>query len=125
MVGAFLVPDVFGLALLSRFFARPRLVTLRQRFVRRCQNCAASTAVITRGARPARLRAPHLWERHHTCLASRISMASTYGSLRQRRALRSASARLPAHSARLKAVTPLGQNLLGGCAAKWITTQWL
>ena len=27
--------------------------------------------------------------------------------------------------ARLKAVTPLGQNLLGGCAAKWITTQWL
>src|SRR5262245_65675207 len=48
-------------------------------------------------------------------------MASTYGSLRQRPALRSASARLPAHSARLWAVTPLGQNLLGGCAAKWIT----
>src|SRR5262249_60506900 len=71
------------------------------------------------------LAALDLRERHHTCLASRISMASTYGSLRQRRALRSASAMLPAHSARLKAVTPLGQNLLGGCAAKWITTQWL
>ena len=42
-----------------------------------------------------------LRERHHTCLASRISVASTYGSLRQRLALRSASARLPAHSARL------------------------
>src|SRR5262249_18707817 len=66
-----------------------------------------------------------LRERHHTCLASRISMASTYSSLRQRLALRSARARLPAHSARLKAITPLGQNLLGGCAAKWITTQWL
>src|SRR5262245_25397177 len=66
-----------------------------------------------------------LRERHHTCLASRISMASTYSSLRQRLALRSASARLHTHSARLKAVTPLGQNLLGGCAAKWITTQWL
>src|SRR6516165_12568717 len=36
-----------------------------------------------------------LRERHHTCLASRISMASIYGSLRQRPALRSASARLP------------------------------
>src|SRR5262249_4699989 len=66
-----------------------------------------------------------LRERHHTCLASRISMASTYSSLRQRLALRSASARLPAHSARLKAVTPLGQNLLGGCAAKWTTPPWL
>src|SRR5262245_32745764 len=42
-----------------------------------------------------------LRERHHACLASRISMASTYGSLRQLLALRSASARLPAHSARL------------------------
>src|SRR5262245_6842986 len=35
----------------------------------------------------------------HTCLASRTSMASTYGSLRQRLALRSASAQLPTHSA--------------------------
>ena len=50
-------------------------------------------------------------------------MASTYGSLLHRLALRSANARLPAHSARLWAATPLGQNLLGGCAAKWITTQ--
>jgi hypothetical protein len=41
MVGTFLVSDVFGLALLSRFSVRPGLVTLRQRFVRRCQgeNC--------------------------------------------------------------------------------------
>src|SRR5215510_9146499 len=52
-------------------------------------------------AATCQLMAPDLRERHHTCLASRISMASTYGSLRQRRALRSASARLPAHSARL------------------------
>jgi hypothetical protein len=37
MVGAFLVLDVFGLALVSRFSARLGLVTLRQRFVRRCQ----------------------------------------------------------------------------------------
>src|SRR5580692_2054530 len=64
-----------------------------------------------------------LRELHHTCLASRISMASTRGSLRQRLALRSASAQLPTHSACLQAATPLGQNLLGGCAAKWITTQ--
>src|SRR5262249_47957111 len=40
-------------------------------------------------------------KRHHACLVSRISMASTYGSLRQRLALRSVSAMLPAHSARL------------------------
>src|SRR5262245_39837009 len=59
----------------------------------------------------------------HTCLASRISMASTYGSLRQRLTLRSASAQLPTHSAWLQAPTPLGQSLLGGCAAKWITMQ--
>jgi hypothetical protein len=53
-------------------------------------------------------------------------MASTDGSLRQRLALRSASAQLPTHSAWLQAGTPLGQSLLGGCAAKWITTQcWL
>src|SRR5215813_657033 len=50
-------------------------------------------------AATCQLVAPDLRERHHTCLASRISMASTYGSLRQRLALRSASARLPAHSA--------------------------
>jgi len=37
MVGAFLLLDVFGLALLSRFSVRLGLVTLRQRFVRRCQ----------------------------------------------------------------------------------------
>jgi hypothetical protein len=43
-------------------------------------------------------------------------MASTSGSLRQRLALRSTSARLSAHSAWLQAATPLGQNLLGGCA---------
>src|SRR5262249_25408476 len=66
-----------------------------------------------------------LRERDHACLASRNSMASISGSLRQRLALRSASARLPAHSARLKAVMPLGQNWVGGCGAKWITTQWL
>src|SRR5437660_11171853 len=60
-------------------------------------------------------------ERHHTCLASRISMASTSGSLRQRLAFLSAVARLPSHSAWLNAATPAGQNLLGGCAAKWIT----
>src|SRR5262245_51966778 len=35
----------------------------------------------------------------HNSLASRISMASTHGSLRQRLALRSASAQLPTHSA--------------------------
>src|SRR6516162_1007559 len=50
-----------------------------------------TTTTATAGRRPA----------HHTCLVSRISMASTYSSLRQRLALRSASARLPAHSARL------------------------
>ena len=50
-------------------------------------------------------------------------MASTHGSLRQRLALRSASAQLPTHSAWLQAAMPLGQSLLGGCAAKWITTQ--
>ena len=49
-------------------------------------------------------------------------MASTHGSLRQRLALRSASAQLPTHSAWLQAAMPLGQSLLGGCAAKWITT---
>jgi hypothetical protein len=59
----------------------------------------------------------------HTCLASRISMASIRGSLRQRLALRSASAQLATHSAWLQAGTPLGQSLLGGCAAKWTTTQ--
>jgi hypothetical protein len=64
-----------------------------------------------------------LRERRHTCLASRISMAATYGSLRQRLALRSASARLPAYSAWLQAAMPLGQSLLDGCAAKWITRQ--
>src|SRR2546430_886772 len=64
-----------------------------------------------------------LRERHHTCLASRISMALTHGSLRQRLALRSASARLAAHSAWLQAGMPLGQRLLGGCAARWITRQ--
>ena len=50
-------------------------------------------------------------------------MAPTHGSLRQRLALRSASAQLPTHSAWLQAAMPLGQSLLGGCAAKWITTQ--
>ena len=40
-------------------------------------------------------------------------MASTHGSLRQRLALRSASAQLPTHSAWLQAATPLGQSLLG------------
>jgi hypothetical protein len=44
-------------------------------------------------------------------------MASTYGSLRQRLAVRSDSAQLRVHSAWLKAATPLGHNLLGGCAA--------
>ena len=34
--------------------------------------------------------------------------------------MRSASAQLPTHSAWLKAATPLGQSLLGGCAAKWL-----
>src|SRR5262249_40525819 len=66
-----------------------------------------------------------LRERRHTRLASRISMASTHGSLRQRLALRSASSRGPAHWAGLSASTPRGQNLRGGCAGKWITTQWL
>ena len=46
---------------------------------------------------------------------------STSGCLRQRLALRSANARLAAHSAWLQAAMPLGQKLLGGCAAKWIT----
>ena len=50
-------------------------------------------------------------------------MASTHGSLRQRLALRSAIVQVPTHSAWLQAATPLGQSLLGGCAAKWITTQ--
>ena len=59
----------------------------------------------------------------HICLTSRISMASTSGSLRQRVAFRSAIARLPSHSAWLHAGTLLGQSWLGGCAAKWITTQ--
>jgi hypothetical protein len=40
-------------------------------------------------------------------------MASTYGSLRQRLPSRSASARLPAHSAWLQAAMPLSQRLLG------------
>ena len=40
-------------------------------------------------------------------------MASTRGSLRQRLALRSASAQLPTHSAWLQAATPLGQSLRG------------
>jgi hypothetical protein len=41
MADTFPVLDVFGLALLSRFSVRPGFVTLRQRFVRRCQgaNC--------------------------------------------------------------------------------------
>src|SRR5262245_26172812 len=42
-----------------------------------------------------------LRERHHPCLVSRISTASTYGSLRQWLTLRSASSRVPAHWARL------------------------
>jgi hypothetical protein len=50
-------------------------------------------------------------------------MASTDGSLRQRVALRSAIARLRSHSAWLHAAMPVGQSWLGGCAAKWITTQ--
>jgi hypothetical protein len=37
MIGAFLLLNVFGLALLSRFSVHLGLVTLRQRFVRRCQ----------------------------------------------------------------------------------------
>src|SRR5215471_6864204 len=41
---------------ISRFGPRAGLVTLRQTFVRRCQNCVAWAAVITRRARPARLR---------------------------------------------------------------------
>jgi hypothetical protein len=40
-------------------------------------------------------------------------MVSTSGCLRQRLALRSASARLAAHSAWLQAAMPLGQRLLG------------
>jgi hypothetical protein len=51
-------------------------------------------------------------------------MASTDGSLRQRVAFRSAIPWLPSHSAWLHAGTPLGQRLLGGCAAKWIRTQY-
>ena len=50
-------------------------------------------------------------------------MASTSGSLRQRVAFRSAIARLLSHSAWLHAGTLFGQSWLGGCAAKWITTQ--
>jgi hypothetical protein len=49
-------------------------------------------------------------------------MVSTYGCLRRRLALRSASARLAAHSAWLQAAMPLGQSLLGGCAAKGVRT---
>src|SRR5437016_10639789 len=49
-------------------------------------NCHLSLAV-----EPAcQLVALDLREWHHTCLASRISMASTHGSLRQRLALRTA-----------------------------------
>ena len=77
-------------------------------------NCQLSLAVEALAGSPLEL---------HTCLTSRISMASTCGSLRQRLALRSAIARFPSYSAWLHAATPLGQNLLGGCAAKWITTQ--
>jgi hypothetical protein len=40
-------------------------------------------------------------------------MASTRGSLRQRLALRSASAQLSTHSACLQAATPLGQSSAG------------
>ena len=78
---------------------------------------------------PARERAgrqpvaPELRKRHHTCLASTISMASTSGSLRQRLALRSASTRVSAHSAWLQAAMPSGQSSVGGCAAKWIKRQ--
>jgi hypothetical protein len=77
-------------------------------------NCQLSLAVEALAGSPLEL---------HTCLTSRISMASTSGSLRQRLALRSAIARLPSHSAWLHAAMPLDQNLLGGRAAKWITTQ--
>ena len=41
MVGAFLVLDVFGLALLSRFAPRAGFVALRQTFVLCCQNRVA------------------------------------------------------------------------------------
>jgi hypothetical protein len=48
MVGAFLVLDVFGLALLSRFIGNPGFVTFRQTFVRRCQNCMTCGATAGR-----------------------------------------------------------------------------
>src|SRR5262249_28533687 len=54
--------------------------------------------------------APDLRERHHTCLASRISMASTYGSLRQRLALRTASRPFGA---------AVGRDALGRACASW------
>jgi hypothetical protein len=57
-----------------------------------------SDAQMRAQGRPSQLnRLANSWlltfgEWHHTCLASRISMASTHGSLRQRLALRSTSA---------------------------------
>jgi hypothetical protein len=48
MVGAFLVLDVFGLVLLSRFIGNPGFVTFRQTFVRRCQNCMTCAATAGR-----------------------------------------------------------------------------
>ena len=44
MVGAFLVLDVFGVALLSRFIGNPGFVTFRQTFVRSGQNCMTCPA---------------------------------------------------------------------------------
>jgi hypothetical protein len=70
-----------------------------------------------------RLFVPFARERqsHLPCIKDLGSL--DMGLLRQRMALRSASARLSAHSAWLQAAMPLGQRLLGGCAAKWITRQ--
>ena len=121
--GVFEIDRVAGRALVPiaevhAIVARARLAWSEPK-MQSLSNCQLSLAV-----EPAcQLVALDLREWHHTCLASRISMASTRGSLRQRLALRSASAQLPTHSAWLQAATPLGQNLLGGCAAKWITTQ--
>src|SRR5262249_58066734 len=89
---------------------------------------ARSRSRTTLEARPAveaacQLVALNLRERNHACLVSRISMASTDGSLRQRMVLRSASARLSAHSAWLQAEMPLGPSLVGGGPGKGIKRQ--
>jgi len=56
MVGTFLVLDVFGLALLSRFIANPGVVTFRQTFVRRCHGGATSAGRLAKHAQLSKIQ---------------------------------------------------------------------